>query len=109
MVSDNDREHGAVSGPVAEQMATGSRARSHASVGVGVTGVAGPGGGTPEKPVGTVWIATDVEGEVESRKLLMWGDRQEIRHRAAQAALDLVRRRLLRLPPSVQVTGDDVT
>ncbi len=80
--------HGAVSEPVARQMARGVRARLEASVGVGVTGIAGPGGGTPEKPVGTVWIAvsTDAGGE-EARRLHLPGDRAEVRARAAQAAL----------------------
>jgi nicotinamide-nucleotide amidase len=55
---------------------------------------AGPNGGTPDKPVGTVWIAADIDGEVQLRHLRSWGDREEIRYRAAQATLDLVRRRL---------------
>jgi nicotinamide-nucleotide amidase len=86
-------EHGAVSEPVARQMAAGVRARFGAGVGVGITGVAGPGGGSPEKPVGTVWIAVDVAG-VEPRVVrnVYVGDREEIRFRAAQFALDLVRR-----------------
>jgi nicotinamide-nucleotide amidase len=87
-------EHGAVSEPVARQMATGVRAKLGASIGVGITGVAGPGGGTPEKPVGTVWIAVDVGGEVRALRSPMVGDREEIRYRAAQLALDLVRRAL---------------
>jgi nicotinamide-nucleotide amidase len=86
-------EHGAVSEPVARQMAAGARARLGAAVGVGITGVAGPGGGTPEKPVGTVWVAVDVEGaEPRAVRNPFVGDRDEIRFRAAQFALDLVRR-----------------
>ncbi|MDE3129400.1 MAG: CinA family protein, partial [Gemmatimonadota bacterium] len=55
---------------------------------------AGPDGGTPEKPVGTVWIAADVAGEVRATLLHSWGDRQEVRQRAAQAALNLARKML---------------
>jgi nicotinamide-nucleotide amidase len=89
-------EHqGAVSEGVVREMAAGARAVTGASVGVGITGIAGPGGGTEEKPVGTVWIASDLEGVVESRRLRLIGDRAEVRQRAAQAALEMVRRRLL--------------
>jgi nicotinamide-nucleotide amidase len=88
-------EHGAVSEPVARAMAEGIRARAGADVGVGVTGVAGPGGGSPEKPVGTVWLAVDAEGrEPLVHRGVFIGDRGEIRHRAAQFALEMVRRRL---------------
>jgi nicotinamide-nucleotide amidase len=62
---------------------------------VGITGVAGPDGGTPEKPVGTVWIAIDVRGETTARVAIYIGDRAEIRHRATQVAMDLIRRALL--------------
>jgi nicotinamide-nucleotide amidase len=88
--------HGAVSEPLVRQMASGARQATSAEIGLGVTGIAGPSGGTPDKPVGTVWIAADVEGEVRSVGLRLWGDRDEIRRRAAQAVLDLVRRALLR-------------
>ncbi len=91
-------EHGAVSEPVVRAMASGARARTGARVGVGITGVAGPTGGTPEKPVGTVWIATDVDGAVEARLFRLWGNREEVRQRSAQWAMDLVRRRLLDSP-----------
>jgi nicotinamide-nucleotide amidase len=84
---------GAVSEHVAVQMAAGVRAKLGADVGVSVTGIAGPGGGTPEKPVGLVWIA--VHGsEVKARRFHLIGDRAEIRQRAAQAALEMVRRAL---------------
>lgn len=85
---------GAVSEAVARQMASGVRARLGAGVGIGITGVAGPGGGTPEKPVGTVWLAVDVGGDVRAVGSMFIGDREEIRYRAAQFALDLVRRAL---------------
>ena len=89
--------HGAVSEPVAVQMARGVRGMSGASIGVGITGVAGPDGGTPEKPVGTVWIAVDVRGDITTRCSIYIGDRAEIRHRATQVAMDLIRRALLAL------------
>ena len=85
--------HGAVSEQVALQMAAGVRERTGADVGVSVTGVAGPGGGTAEKPVGLVWVA--VHGsDAKARRFHVAGDRAEIRQRAAQAALEMVRRSL---------------
>jgi nicotinamide-nucleotide amidase len=85
--------NGAVSEPVVNAMARGIRERLSADIGIAITGVAGPGGGSAEKPVGTVWIAVD--GRVSAaRGLRLIGDRAEIRQRAAQAALDLVRREL---------------
>jgi nicotinamide-nucleotide amidase len=88
------RDHGAVSEEVVRQMARGARKATGASVGLAITGIAGPNGGTPEKPVGTVWVATDVDGAVEAHLLRLWGDRYEIRERAAQWTLDFLRRRL---------------
>ncbi len=85
-------QHGAVSELVARAMATGVRNRFGSDVGIGVTGIAGPGGGSTEKPVGTVWIAVDVQGEVHAVRPVLPGDRTEIRHRATQIALDRVRR-----------------
>lgn len=86
---------GAVSEPVAIRMAAGARARTGASIGVGITGIAGPDGGTPDKPVGTVWIAMDFEGETVARRLQLIGDREEVRRRATQAILETVRRRIV--------------
>lgn len=86
--------HGAVSEEVARSMASGARDSLGAEIGVGITGVAGPGGGSPEKPVGTVWTAIDVRGSVRARRSVYVGDREEIRQRAAQGALDMVRRAL---------------
>ena len=85
--------HGAVSEEVALQMASGVRERTGADVGVSVTGIAGPGGGTAEKPVGLVWIAINGSG-TKARRFHVGGDRTEIRQRAAQAALEMVRRTL---------------
>ena len=87
--------HGAVSEPVARQMASAARTTFDANIGFGITGVAGPGGGTPEKPVGTVWVALDLNGDNRATKLVLIGDRAEIRYRATQAALDMLRRALL--------------
>ena len=86
--------HGAVSEETAREMATGARERFGADITVAITGIAGPGGGMPGKPVGTVCFAVDVRGDVHSAKRSMVGDRDEIRQRSAQWALDMVRRRL---------------
>jgi nicotinamide-nucleotide amidase len=86
--------HGAVSEPVALAMAAGARDRLGAGLAVAVTGVAGPGGGSEDKPVGTVWIAlADAAGET-ARRVVFGGARREIRERAAQSALFLMARRL---------------
>ena len=87
--------HGAVSEQVARQMASAARLAFEAEIGVAITGVAGPGGGTDDKPVGTVWIAVDLGGDNRAQRLMLIGDRQEIRLRATQAALDMVRRGVL--------------
>ena len=86
--------YGAVSEEVAREMAIGVRARFGVDVGVSITGVAGPGGGTPEKPVGTFCVAVDLRGVVSSLKTGSVGDRHEVRQRSTQAALNLVRRAL---------------
>jgi nicotinamide-nucleotide amidase len=89
--------HGAVSEPVACAMAEGVRARCGADVGLAITGIAGPGGGTPTKPVGTVVIAVAAgERPAEARTLALVGDRAAIRQHAVIAALDAVRRSLER-------------
>ena len=88
-------EHGAVSAPVAEAMAEGIRNRAETDFGLAITGIAGPGGGTDEKPVGLVYIAIASESGTEHRKLNLPGDRHLVRWRASQAALDLLRRRLI--------------
>ena len=88
-------EHGAVSEPVALAMADGIRSQSKVDVGIGVTGIAGPGGGTPEKPVGTVAVAAVTAGQTRSRVFRFFGEREQVKFQASQAALDMVRRMLL--------------
>ena len=87
-------EHGAVSEQVAAAMAEGIRATARVEVGVGVTGVAGPGGGTPEKPVGMVCIAVVTPDANRVRTLRFMGERELVKFQASQAALDIVRRML---------------
>ncbi|HOX40139.1 MAG TPA: competence/damage-inducible protein A [Candidatus Brocadiia bacterium] len=91
------KQHGAVSEPVALAMASGARAASGADVGVGITGIAGPDGGTEQKPVGLVFAAVDIRGDCRCKELHMRGDRDTIRGRSAKTALDILRRRLLEL------------
>jgi nicotinamide-nucleotide amidase len=88
------RDHGAVSEPVALAMAEGIKARARAGVGVGVTGIAGPSGGTPAKPVGTVVVAVVTDGEHRVRTYRFFGEREQVKFQASQAALDTVRRML---------------
>ena len=84
-------EHGAVSEAVARAMAAGALAHSSAGVAVAVTGIAGPGGGTPAKPVGTVWIATAAVGEpTEATLLRATGDRAAIRAASVDRALAML-------------------
>lgn len=90
--------HGAVSAPVAEQMAAGARRAAGVEAGVGITGVAGPSGGSDEKPVGTVFIAVASPLGAAVRNYRFFGPRDAVRERSAQTALDLVRRQLQGLP-----------
>jgi nicotinamide-nucleotide amidase len=92
------RSHGAVSAPCAEAMARGICARSGNPVGLAITGIAGPDGGTPTKPVGTVFIGLAVADEVEVRRFRFAGDRSSVKWQSTQMALDMLRRRLLRRP-----------
>jgi len=97
-VSEQDlHRDGAVSAAVASQLAAGAAQLFGADVGVGVTGVAGPGGGSDEKPVGTVWIGVSVDGDVETFVARYPGDRAGVRTRAAQAALARVYRHVRNL------------
>ena len=88
------QQHGAVSEAVAAAMARAIRQRMNADIGISLTGVAGPGGGTGAKPVGLVWMGLDWE-VAQARPLRLFGTREEIRQRAVQAALDGVRRALV--------------
>jgi nicotinamide-nucleotide amidase len=90
------REHGAVSEPVARALASGARERLGSDYGIGITGVAGPGGGSDEKPVGTVHLAVAGPQRVEHRRVRFPGDRARVRWQATQLALELLRRELLR-------------
>ena len=83
--------HGAVSEPVARAMAEGIRAKASADVGMGVTGIAGPDGGTPEKPVGTVAIAVLVGADARVRTFQFVGAREMVKFQSAQAALNMLR------------------
>jgi nicotinamide-nucleotide amidase len=86
---------GAVSGEVAEAMARGIKERTGATIGLSVTGIAGPGGGTQAVPVGTVYIGLADDVMTSNRRLVLPGDRHLIRWRASAAALEMVRRRYL--------------
>ena len=86
---------GAVSMEVARALAEGIRRRSGSTLGLAVTGIAGPGGGSPDKPVGTVHVALAERAGGKERTLHLPGDRDRIRWQASQAALDLVRRHFL--------------
>lgn len=88
-------KYGAVSAEVAEAMAIGVKKHAKTDFGISVTGIAGPTGGTEEKPVGLVYIALADDIHVTHRKLMLPGDRHLIRWRASQAALELLRRRLI--------------
>lgn len=87
--------HGAVSHEVALAMAAGARAAAGADIGIGITGIAGPGGGTDTKPVGLVYIALSAEDEEFSKENHFAGSRHDIKARSAQAALVMLRRYLL--------------
>jgi nicotinamide-nucleotide amidase len=87
--------HGAVSAEVAIAMADGIRRHTGSTLGVGITGIAGPGGGTPEKPAGLVHIAVADGVQSHERRLHFPGDRDRVRWQASQTALDMVRRHFL--------------
>jgi hypothetical protein len=87
-------QHGAVSAEVAKALANGIRIRTGATLGLGVTGIAGPSGATEGKPVGLVHIALSSAEKVEAIEKTFRGDRQRVREWTTQQALDLLRRRL---------------
>ena len=89
-------QHGAVSEPVARAMAAGIRQRAAVNVGVGITGIAGPGGGSAEKPVGTVCIAVDAGEEPTVRTFRFPGGRDMVKAMSANWAIDMVRRDLIK-------------
>jgi nicotinamide-nucleotide amidase len=88
--------HGAVSAEVAIAMAEGARRAAGAALGLSITGIAGPGGGSPEKPVGTVHIALAAYGGTRERLFRFGGERDRVRRLAAQSALEMLRRHLVR-------------
>ena len=94
--SESIAEHGAVSEPVAREMAEGILRKSHADFGISITGIAGPDGGTPEKPVGVVFVGmAERNGETIVKKFSFPGNRDRVRFFSSQAALNLLRMRLL--------------
>jgi competence/damage-inducible protein CinA-like protein len=98
--------HGAVSDPVARAMAEGAAAKAGADFGIGITGIAGPAGGTPEKPVGTVFIAVAGRGvDTECRREIFPTDRETFKELASQVALDMLR---LRISEDAQALPIDV-
>jgi len=89
------KTHGAVSFPVARAMASGIRRCARADLGLAVTGIAGPTGGSPEKPIGLVFTALAWPGGTEVQKNLFLGKREQVKLQSAQKGLDMVRRHLL--------------
>ncbi len=88
-------KYGAVSSEVAAEMAQGIAKAAGTDIGLSTTGIAGPGGGSEEKPVGLVYVGLYIKGEVKTKMLRLFGNRQKIRERATIQLLDLLRRELL--------------
>jgi nicotinamide-nucleotide amidase len=86
--------HGTVSEPVVRAMVEGARAAFEAWLAVAVTGIAGPSGGSPEKPVGTVWIAVSDPAGTETRRFVFPGSREMVRERTVNKALEMAYRRV---------------
>jgi nicotinamide-nucleotide amidase len=93
--------HGAVSEAVVRAMADGAKRRARSDFALATTGIAGPDGGAPDKPVGTVWIALATPRDTTARKFIFPGSRQQVRLRAAQMALALLRWNLLGVPAPI--------
>jgi nicotinamide-nucleotide amidase len=91
-------QHGAVSEETVREMASGVRTRLGTDIGVALTGIAGPDGGTPDKPVGTACLALAMDGTLVSRQYKLWGNREWIKTLTSQLCLDWVRRALLEIP-----------
>ncbi|MDD8014204.1 MAG: nicotinamide-nucleotide amidohydrolase family protein, partial [Acidobacteriota bacterium] len=87
--------HGAVSAAVGRAMALGVREKTGSDFGLSITGIAGPAGGTPSKPVGLVYTALAWKGGVKIEENLFWGGRAQVKYQSSQKALDMLRRRLL--------------
>jgi len=90
------KKFGAVSAEVATALAVGVREALHASIGLSITGIAGPGGGSEEKPIGLVYIGVSDGTHTENRHRIMPGDRESIRERTTYLALSWLRRFLMR-------------
>ena len=88
-------EHGGVSEEVARFMADGARKRARSTYALATTGVAGPSGGSEEKPVGTVYLALASEAEIKVKKLFFPSDRETFKQLTAQAAFEMLRRKLI--------------
>lgn len=86
---------GAVSKETAAEMAQGIAKAARTDIGISVTGIAGPGGGTDEKPVGLVYVGLCIKGKVKTEELHLSGDRQKVRERTVISALDFLRRELI--------------
>ncbi|MEL6613778.1 MAG: CinA family protein, partial [Bacteroidota bacterium] len=97
--ADDLSEHGAVSEPVVKQMAAGARARLGTDVALATSGIAGPTGGTPGKPVGTLWLAYADEADTYAVRLTLTKNRALNLRLSTMAALNLLRRQLLRRAP----------
>jgi nicotinamide-nucleotide amidase len=90
-------QYGAVSREVAEAMALGIRTTSNTDIGISTTGIAGPTGSSPDKPIGLVWIGYSDKDETFAMQFIFNGERRIVKERAAQAALELVRRKILKI------------
>lgn len=94
------RQHGAVSEETAIEMAEGVRQLTGSDIGLAVTGIAGPDGGTADKPVGTVCFALSAADAAYKRRYQLWGNREWVKVLSSQVALDWVRRHLLGVDPT---------